>query len=96
VKSELVAFDFNFQLAEAGDKIDSAVVPLPEGRKKVTLGRLTIKSVSPDSTGSCVAVTFLPTVLPKGVEPSNDPMIAARVAPYAVSLGRRLTEGAKQ
>jgi catalase len=96
VKSELVAFDFNFQLAEAGDKIDSAVVPLPEGRKKVTLGRLTIKSVSPDSTGSCVAITFLPTVLPKGVEPSNDPMIAARVAPYAVSLGRRLTEGAKQ
>jgi catalase len=96
VKSDSVAFDFNFQLAEAGDKIDSAVVPLPEGRKKVTLGRLTIKSVSPDSTGSCVAITFLPTVLPKGVEPSNDPMIAARVAPYAVSLGRRLTEGAKQ
>ncbi len=96
VKSELVAFDFNFQLAEAGDKIDSAIVPLPEGRKKVSLGRLTIKSVAPDATGACVAITFLPTMLPKGVEPSNDPMIAARVAPYAVSLGRRLGEGAKQ
>jgi catalase len=96
VKSDLVAFDFNFQLAEAGDKIDSAIVPLPEGRKKVTLGRLTIKSVAPDATGACVAITFLPTILPKGVEPSNDPMIAGRVAPYAVSLGRRITEGAKQ
>jgi catalase len=96
VKSDSVAFDFNLQLAEPGDKIDSAITPLPEGRKKVTLGRLTIKSVSADATGPCVAITFQPTVLPKGVEPSNDPMIAARVAPYAVSLGRRLTEGAKQ
>lgn len=35
-------------------------------------------------------------VLPKGVEPSADPMIAARAAPYAVGLGRRLGEGPKQ
>jgi catalase len=96
VKSESVAFDFNLQLAEPGDNIESSVVPLPEGRKKVTLGRLIVKAVSPDATGPCVAITFQPTVLPKGVEASNDPMIAARVAPYAVSLGRRLTEGAKQ
>jgi catalase len=96
VKSDTVAFDFNLQLAEPGDKIDSSVVPLPEGRKKVTLGRLTIKSVSPDAAGPCVAITFQPTVLPKGIEPSADPMIAARVAPYAVSLGRRVAEGAKQ
>jgi catalase len=96
VKSEQVVFNFNLQLAEPGDKIDSALVPLPEGRKKVSLGRLTIKAVSPDASGACVAITFLPTILPKGVEASNDPMIAARVAPYAVSLGRRLGEGAKQ
>ena len=91
-----VAFDFNLQLAQPGDKIDSAVVPLPDGRKKVTLGRLVIKSVSPDATGDCVAITYNPMVLPKGVEPSTDPMLAARAAPYAVGLGRRLTEGAKQ
>ena len=96
VKAGTAAFDFNLQLAEAGDKIDSAITPLPEGRKKVTLGRLTIKSVSPDATGPCVNITFQPTTLPKGVEASNDPMIVARLAPYAVSLGRRLAEGAKQ
>jgi hypothetical protein len=27
--------------------------------------------------------------------PAADPMIAARAAPYAIGLGRRLTEGAK-
>ncbi len=91
-----VAFDFNLQLAQAGDKIDSAVVPLPEDRKKLNLGRLTIKSVSADATGSCVGITYNPMVLPKGIEPSADPMLAARAAPYAVSLGRRLAEGAKQ
>jgi len=91
-----VAFDFNLQLAQPGDKIDSAVTPLPDDRKKVSLGRLTIKSVAPDATGPCLAITYNPMVLPRGVEPSADPMLAARAAPYAVSLGRRLNEGAKQ
>ncbi len=91
-----VAFDFNLQLAQPGDRIDSAVTPLPEDRKKVNLGRLTISAVSADASGPCLTVTYNPTALPKGVEPSADPMLAARAAPYAVSLGRRLTEGAKQ
>lgn len=91
-----VAFDFNLQLAQPGDKVDSAVTPLPEDRKKVTLGRLTITAVAPDATGPCLAITYNPVVLPKGVEPSADPMLAARAAPYAVSLGRRLGEGPKQ
>ena len=96
VASGSVAFNFNLQLAQAGDKIDSALVPLPDERRKVNLGRLVIKSVSVDSTGACVGITYNPMVLPKGVEPSADPMIAARSAPYAVGLGRRLGEGAKQ
>ncbi len=91
-----VAFDFRLQLAQPGDKIDSSVVPLPDDRRKVSLGRLVIKSVAADSTGECVGITYNPMVLPKGVEPSADPMLAARSAPYAVGLGRRLGEGAKQ
>ncbi len=96
VKAGTVAFDFNLQLAQPGDRLDSAVVPLPDDRKKVNLGRLRITDVSPDATGACLTITFNPVVLPKGVEASNDPMLAARAAPYAVGLGRRLTEGAKQ
>jgi catalase len=52
--------------------------------------------VAPDATGDCVAITYNPTVLPKGVEPSADPLLAARAAPYAVGLARRVVEGAKQ
>lgn len=90
------AYDFVLELAEPGDKLDSAVTPLPEGRKKVTLGRLTVKSVAADASGPCVSITYNPMTLPKGVLPSADPMLAARAAPYAVSLGRRLSEGARQ
>ncbi|TAG77610.1 MAG: catalase family peroxidase [Burkholderiales bacterium] len=96
VKEGKVAFNFNLELAQAGDKIDNATVPLPEGRKKVNLGMLKVTSVSEDAAGACLTINFNPLVLPKGVEPSSDPMIAARAAPYAVSLGRRLSEGAKQ
>ena len=91
-----VAFNFMLQLAQPGDRLDSAVTPLPEDRKKVNLGRLTIKSVAADAGGECLNITFNPIVLPKGVEPSADPMLTARAAPYAVGLGRRLGEGSKQ
>lgn len=96
VKAGKVAFDFNLQLAEPGDRIDSAVVPLPAERRKVTLGRLQITDVAADATGPCVGITFIPTNLPKGVEPSTDPMLTGRAAPYVVGLSRRMGEGAKQ
>ena len=71
-------------------------MPLPAERKKVSLGRLRITEVAPDSGGACVNITYIPTLLPKGVEASADPMLAARAAPYGVGLGRRLGEGSKQ
>lgn len=96
VKDGKVAFNFNLELAQTNDRIDSATVPLPEGRKKVNLGMLKVTSVAEDGGGECLTITYNPMVLPKGVEPSADPMIAARAAPYAIGLSRRLTEGAKQ
>jgi catalase len=96
VKDGKVAFNFNLELAQPGDTLDNATVPLPVGRKKVNLGSLKVTSVSDDAAGPCLTINFNPMVMPKGVEPSADPMLAARVAPYVVSLGRRLGEGAKQ
>ncbi len=96
VKDGKVAFNFNLELAQAGDNVDNATVPLPAGRKKVTLGTLKVTSVSEDGGGACLTITYNPMVMPKGIEASADPMLPARAAPYAVGLGRRLTEGAKQ
>lgn len=96
VKAGTVAFQFNLELAQPGDVLDNATVPLPPGRRKVNLGLLKVTSVAEDAGGECLTITFNPMVLPKGVEPSADPLIAARSAPYAVGLGRRLTEGPRQ
>ncbi len=96
VKAGTVAFNFNLELAQPGDKIDNATVPLPEGRRKVNLGLLKITSVAEDGGGPCLTITYNPILLPKGVVPSADPLLVARAAPYAVGLGRRLGEGAKQ
>ena len=95
-QADKLAFNFNLELAQPGDRLDSATVPLPEGRKKLLLGVLKVSSVAQDAGGDCLNITFNPMVLPKGVQASTDPMLAARAAPYGVSLGRRLTEGSKQ
>ncbi|MFM9968949.1 MAG: catalase family peroxidase [Burkholderiales bacterium] len=95
VAAGAVEFNFNLQLAQPGDNVNSAVVPLPEDRKKVTVGKLTIRQVEAVGRGACINMTFNPVALPKGVEPSADPILLARAAPYAVSLGRRLSENAK-
>jgi catalase len=39
---------------------------------------------------------FDPNIMPKGVEGAPDPMLRARTASYAISFGRRITEGPKQ
>lgn len=91
-----VAFNFNLEVAQPGDRLDNATVPLPEGRRKVTLGQLKVTSVSADAAGPCLTINFDPNRMPKGVEGAGDPMLAARTAPYVLGLGRRLGEGAKQ
>ena len=95
VASGPVEFNFNLQLAQAGDNVNSAVVPLPEDRRKVTAGKLVIRKVEAGSGGACAGMMFNPLALPKGVEPSADPVLLGRTGPYAVSLGRRLSEGSK-
>jgi catalase len=90
------SFNFNLEIAQPGDVLDNATIPLPEGRKKITLGVLKIVSLSADSTGPCLNITFDPNIMPKGVEGAPDPMLRARTASYAISLGRRITEGSKQ
>lgn len=91
-----VSFNFNLEIAQAGDVVNKATVVLPEGRAKITLGSLKLMSVSPDGGGDCLSINFDPNRMPKGIEGTNDPMLSARTAPYAVSLGRRVSEGSKQ
>lgn len=76
-------------LAEPGDPLSDATVRWPAGRKTVTAGELIVDRVTPEDAADCRDLNFDPLVLPPGIEPSPDPLLAARSAAYAASFRRR-------
>ncbi len=95
VASGPVSFDFKLQLAEKGDNLTDPTKVWPDSRMVVPAGKLVIDKVETKG-GACDNITFDPLVLPKGIKASADPVLLARSAPYAISLGRRLSEAAKK
>lgn len=82
-------------LGAAGDPTDDATQAWPDDRKQVDAGTLVIERASSQADGGvCRDVNFDPTVLPAGIVASNDPLLAARSAAYAVSYQRRTREEA--
>jgi len=79
-------------LAEPGDPVDDASKAWPAGRKTVDAGTLVVERMQPQITGQCRDVNYDPTILPSGIEASNDPLLAARSAAYASSYLRRTSE----
>ncbi len=90
-----VEFNMVVQIAENGDVLDNSTVVWPDSRKRVVVGKVAIDKVEADSQGACVGITYNPMVVPAGVAIGPDPLFTARASTYAISLGRRLTEGAK-
>jgi catalase len=81
-------------VAAPGDKTDDATALWPDDRQHVDAGTLVLARESPQSDGSCRDLTFDPTVLPNGISPSDDPLLAARSSAYALSFKRRTREEA--
>jgi catalase len=77
------------QLARPGDQTRDATQPWPEDRETVELGTLTFDRVPAEADRIARETVFMPNSLPDGIEPSDDPLIDARVAAYAVSFGIR-------
>lgn len=81
-----VDFDLKAQLAGPHDSIKDPAVQWAAGGTTVTLGRLSVRKLSGQS---CDQQVFVPTNLPAGIEPSDDPVLHARAAAYQVSFARR-------
>ncbi|KJK08223.1 Catalase-related peroxidase precursor [compost metagenome] len=82
-------------LAEAGDPVDDPTRPWPAERPTVDAGTLVIEQVDGPEQGACRDLNFDPTILPAGIKPSADPILAARSAAYAESFNRRSREAAQ-
>jgi len=80
--------------AAPGDPVDDAARAWPADRKSIDAGTLVIDRMQPQDSGPCRDVNYDPTVLPAGIEPSADPLLAARSAAYADSYLRRTAEEA--
>jgi catalase len=87
-----VAFDMILQIGETGDNTVSPVVEWPASRREVVVGRLTIERIDAAAAAACQDVTFIPLNLPKGIAPSDDPVLKARNEAYVVSLSRRMAK----
>lgn len=81
-----IRFQLYAQLPAAGDPLDDPSMPW-QGQERVPLGVLLISALADNS---CDFMTFMPTRLPAGIAPSDDPILRARANVYAsASLARR-------
>lgn len=82
------------QLAQAGDAGNDATVAWPDDRQVIDAGVLTLESTVAQDEGPCRDINFDPTILPRGIQVSNDPLLAARSGAYARSYNLRTGEQA--
>jgi catalase len=62
------------QVAEHGDKIDDPSVAWPDTRRRVALGKLEIKNVTPNPVEEDKALIFAPNNVPDGIQIA-DPLL---------------------
>ncbi len=61
----------------------------PSDREHLDVGTLTIDHAETEAPGNCRDINFDPLVLPAGIEPSDDLVLAARSPVYSESFRRR-------
>jgi len=80
-------------LGAPGDATHDATRQWPADRPSVDAGTVVITRSASQDEGPCRDVNYDPTVLPRGMAISDDPILPARSAAYAASYERRTREG---
>ncbi|MCB8879843.1 catalase family peroxidase [Acidisoma cellulosilytica] len=81
-------------LAAPGDPSNDATKAWPTDRTHVVVGTLTVNQTQPEANGPCRDLNYDPTILPTGIQISDDPLLPARSAAYAKSFDLRTSEAA--
>ncbi|WP_341662400.1 catalase [Vibrio sp.] len=92
IKNGGVSWDMVLTLANQDDDILNPHIKWSDDNEKITVAKLTVNKAVAESEGTCANMNFDPMAISQGFAPSEDPMLAARSAVYAVGLGRRLSE----
>ena len=78
-------------IGEAGDALDDCTKPWPGTRRRIAMGTLTLTEIpeGDDQAAAGERISFNPCRLAPGIEPSNDPILEARLGAYEVSREMR-------
>jgi catalase len=79
-------------IANPGDPTADPSKAWPADRRTVEVGTLVVRQIEAERDGPCRDINFDPTVLPTGIETSDDPFPAARSAAYMKSYDLRTSE----
>ena len=79
-------------IANPGDPTADPSKAWPQDRRTVEVGTLIAQKVEAERDGPCRDINFDPTVLPNGIQISDDPFPAARSAAYSRSYDLRTAE----
>jgi catalase len=85
-------WDMVMQFAAPGDPIDDPSKAWPDTRPETIAGTLTVERAEAQAAGPCRDLNFDPLILPKGIAPTDDPVLHARSSVYSVSFNRRERE----
>jgi catalase len=85
-----VRFRLVAQLAGPDDEVADPTKPWPDDRPVVTLGTLSLTEIADNASPGVKTLFFSPMNLVPGIDPSADPLLAARTRTYTISYRRRL------
>ena len=85
----IARFTLEFTLANEGDTLDDPTVEWEGDHEVVELGELEVLEVVEVDDPPVSPIVFDPMRLTDGIEPSDDPILAARPKAYSVSIERR-------
>jgi catalase len=85
----IARFTLEFTLANEGDPLDDPTVEWEGEHEVIELGELEVLRVVEDAETPGSPIVFDPMRLTDGIEPSADPILAARPKAYSVSIERR-------
>jgi catalase len=85
----IARFTLEFTLANEGDPLDDPTIEWEGEHEVIELGELEVLRVVEDAETPGSPIVFDPMRLTDGIEPSADPILAARPKAYSVSIERR-------
>ena len=87
----IARFTLEFTLANDGDPLEDPTVEWEGEHEVFELGELEVLRMIEDAETPDKPIVFDPMRLTDGIEPSDDPILAARPKAYSVSIERRTT-----